>query len=134
METIERGFIMIGCVLLTAAGALSAYGFHGLADTISAAKQESWHWAVDMQFYHSIGLILVGLLSAHIGQSWPLRLAGAAMLVGILIFSGLIYAETLGAPEAIGEIVPTGGTLFMLSWLLVAVAVWRARDKAPLVS
>ncbi len=134
MPTIERGFIVTGCILLTAAGALSAYGFHGLADTISAAKQESWHWAVDMQFYHALGMVLVGVLGARIGPSWPLRLAGAAMLAGILIFSGLIYAETLGAPESIGEIVPTGGTLFMLSWLLVAVAVWRAGDKASLVS
>jgi uncharacterized membrane protein YgdD (TMEM256/DUF423 family) len=126
MQNLERGFIVIGCVLLSAAGALSAYGFHGLADTISAAKQESWHWAVDMQFYHSIGLILVGLLGARTAPLWLPRLAGLAMLGGIVIFSGLIYAETLGAPEAIGEIVPFGGTLFMLSWLLLAAAAWRA--------
>lgn len=134
MPTVERVIIVTGCVLLTAAGALSAYGFHGLADTISAAKQESWHWAVDMQFYHALGMVLVGLLGARIGPSWPLRLAGAAMLAGILIFSGLIYAETLGAPESIGEIVPTGGTLFMLSWLLVAIGVWRAQGEASLLS
>ena len=73
-------------------------------------------------------------LGARIGPSWPLRLAGAAMLAGILIFSGLIYAETLGAPESIGEIVPTGGTLFMLSWLLVAIGVWRAQGEASLLS
>ncbi|UCG72603.1 MAG: DUF423 domain-containing protein [Chromatiales bacterium] len=134
MQTVERVIIVTGCILLTAAGALSAYGFHGLADSISPAKQESWHWAVDMQFYHALGMVLVGLLGGRIGPSWPLRLAGAAMLAGILIFSGLIYAETLGAPESIGEIVPTGGTLFMLSWLLVAIGVWRAPSKASLLS
>ena len=134
MRTIDRSFVIIGCLLLTAAGALSAYGFHGLADSVSAAKQESWNWAVDMQFYHALGLVLVGLVGGRIGPSWPLRLAGIGMLGGILIFSGLIYAETLGAPEAIGEIVPTGGTLFMLSWLLFAIAAWRAGDKASLVS
>jgi uncharacterized membrane protein YgdD (TMEM256/DUF423 family) len=134
MQTIDRSFTVIGCVLLAAAGALSAYGFHGLADTISPAKQESWHWAVDMQFYHALGLVLVGFAGGRLGPSWPLRLAGAAMLAGILIFSGLIYAEILGAPEAIGQIVPTGGTLFMISWLLLAVAAWRAGNRASLVS
>ena len=134
MRTIDRSFVIVGCVLLSAAGALSAYGFHGLADSIAPAKQESWHWAVDMQFYHALGLVLVGALGARIGPSWPLRLAGFAMLGGILIFSGLIYAEVLGAPEAVGEIVPMGGTLFMASWLLLALASWRARDKASLIS
>ena len=126
MQNVERGLMIAGCLLLAAAGALSAYGFHGLADSISPAKQESWHWAVDMQFYHSLGLILTGLIGAQSGPVWLPRLAGSAMLAGILIFSGLIYAEILGAPEAWGEIVPFGGTLFMISWVLLAGAAWRA--------
>jgi uncharacterized membrane protein YgdD (TMEM256/DUF423 family) len=126
MQSVERGLIVIGCVLLAGAGALSAYGFHGLPDTVGPAKLQSWGWAVDMQFYHALGLILVGLLGSRTQPRWLPRLAGAAMLAGILIFSGLIYAETLGAPESWGEIVPFGGTLFMVSWLMVAVAAWRA--------
>lgn len=126
MQNVERGLMIAGCLLLAAAGALSAYGFHGLADSISPAKQESWHWAVDMQFYHSLGLILTGLIGAQSRPVWLPRLAGSAMLAGILIFSGLIYAEILGAPEAWGEIVPFGGTLFMISWVLLAGAAWRA--------
>jgi uncharacterized membrane protein YgdD (TMEM256/DUF423 family) len=127
MATLARTFIVIGCVLLTAAGALSAYGFHGLAESIGPDQRESWGWAVDMQFYHALGLVFVGLLADRLGMSWWLKLAGLAMLGGILIFSGLIYAQVLGAPESVGEIVPTGGTLFMLSWLLVAGAALSAR-------
>lgn len=126
MQTVERSLIVTGCLLLTAAGALSAYGFHGLADSISPARQESWQWAVDMHFYHALGLILVGLLGSRTTPRWVPRLAGLAMLGGILIFSGLIYAEILGAPAAWGEIVPFGGTLFMVSWVLLAIAAWRA--------
>ena len=127
MGTLARTFIVIGCLLLTAAGALSAFGFHGLPESIGPDKRESWGWAVDMQFYHALGLVLVGLLADRLGASWWLKLASLAMLGGILIFSGLIYAEVLGAPKSVGEIVPTGGTLFMLSWLLVAGAVLSAR-------
>ncbi|MGI9331447.1 MAG: DUF423 domain-containing protein [Gammaproteobacteria bacterium] len=127
MGPLARTFIVIGCVLLTAAGALSAFGFHGLAETIGPEQRESWRWAVDMQFYHALGLIFVGLLADRLGMSGWLKLAGLAMLGGIMIFSGLIYAQVLGAPQSVGEIVPTGGTLFMLSWLLVAGAALRAR-------
>jgi len=127
MPAIDRLFMILGAVSLTLAALLSAYGFHGLADVLSEAKQASWAWAVEMQYYHSLGLILVGLLSLQLGPNWPLRAAGALMIAGIVIFSGLIYAECLGAPESIGEIVPTGGTAFMLGWLAVALGVWRAK-------
>ena len=128
MAGIERIYIVIGALSLTAAAMLSAYGFHGLANVLSAEKLASWAWAVDMQYYHSLGLILVGFLGRQLGQPLMLRIAGALMIVGMLVFSGLIYAESLGAPEAVGEIVPMGGTAFMLSWLAVVVGVWRAWD------
>ncbi len=128
MQGMERGFMIIGALSLTAAALLSAYGFHGLADVLSPAKQASWSWAVEMQFYHSLGLIIVGLLSHQLGTSWSLRLGGLLMLAGMLIFSGLIYATSLGAPQAWGQIVPTGGTAFMLGWIAVALGVWRAKS------
>lgn len=121
-------FIVLGCLFLATAGSLSAYGFHGLGEAVTAAKRESWQWAVQMQYYHGLGLVLVGVLGLKLGKSWPLLLAGALMIAGILIFSFLIYAEVLGAPEALGEIVPLGGSGFMLSWLALGLAVIRARS------
>jgi uncharacterized membrane protein YgdD (TMEM256/DUF423 family) len=38
-----------------------------------------------------------------------------------------VYAETLGMPESIGEIVPTGGSMLMLSWVSLAIGVLRAK-------
>lgn len=105
---------------------LSAFGFHGLGDSISPEQQASWGWAVEMQYYHSLGLIVIAALSAYLGGVLLIRLAGGLMIIGMLIFSGLIYAEILGAPESLGEIVPMGGTCFMISWVLVAIAAFRA--------
>jgi uncharacterized membrane protein YgdD (TMEM256/DUF423 family) len=126
MPGIDRGYIILGALSLVTAAILSAYGFHGLAEVLSEEKRESWAWAVDMQYYHSLGLILIGILGLQLGPSWPLRIGGALMIAGVLVFSGLIYAEALGAPETVGEIVPTGGTAFMLGWAAVALGVWRA--------
>ena len=125
MNNVEKALIVIGCLSLTAAAMLSAYGFHGL--DLSPEKKESWAWAVDMQYFHSLGLIVISILSVRLGGSLLIRLAGGLMILGMLIFSGLIYAEALGAPESIGEIVPMGGSCFMLSWILVAVAAIRAK-------
>ena len=123
----SKRFIVIGCVFLATAGALSAFGFHGPEDILTPENRISWAWAVEMQYYHGLGLILVGLLANALGKSWFLRLAGILMTSGILVFSILIYAGVLGAPEALGQIVPTGGTMFMLSWVSLAIGVLRAK-------
>lgn len=129
MSTEIKAYIVIGCVFLATAGALAAFGFHGPADIITPDKRQSWGWAVDMQYYHGAGLILVAILGHLLGMSWFIRGAGLLMIGGMLIFSGLVYAETLGMPESLGEIVPTGGSMLMASWLVLAVGVIRGANN-----
>lgn len=124
MTRYDKSFLIFGALSLTAATMLGAYGVHGLGDTITAQKQQSWGWAVELQSYHSLGLILIALLSPQLRQSTLLRWAGWIFIVGIFLFSGTIYLPILGAPDAIGKITPTGGMSFMLGWILVALAVW----------
>jgi uncharacterized membrane protein YgdD (TMEM256/DUF423 family) len=119
-------FVVAGCVFLATAGALGAFGFHGPEEIMTPEKRPSWAWGVEMQYYHGLGLVLVGILANQLGASWFIRGAGALMIAGIFVFSGLIYAETLGMPESIGEIVPTGGAMLMLSWIALAIGVVRA--------
>lgn len=126
MSTEIKALIAIGCVFLGTAGALAAFGFHGPADILTPEKRASWAWAVEMQYYHGAGLILLAILGHLLGMSWLLRGAALLMIGGMLIFSGLVYAETLGMPESIGEIVPTGGLMLMVSWLVLAVGVLRS--------
>jgi uncharacterized membrane protein YgdD (TMEM256/DUF423 family) len=123
----SKFFIVTGCFFLATAGALAAFGFHGPANIMTPEKIPSWRWAVDMQYYHGAGLILTAILIDRLGSSWFLRGAGILMIAGILIFSGLVYAETLGMPEAVGEIVPTGGSMMMGSWVLLAIGALKGR-------
>jgi uncharacterized membrane protein YgdD (TMEM256/DUF423 family) len=127
MSADSKLFISIGCLFLATAGALAAFGFHGPAEILTPEKRASWAWAVEMQFYHGGGLLLVGILADRLGKSRFIRGAGVLMIAGILIFSGLIYAQILGMPEALGQIVPTGGSMMMLSWVLLALGVITAK-------
>jgi uncharacterized membrane protein YgdD (TMEM256/DUF423 family) len=120
-------FIVIGCVFLATAGSLSAFGFHGPDDMLTVEERASWGWAVEMQYYHALGLILVGILANALGTSWFIRVAGILMIGGIIVFSFLIYAGALGALEQLSPIVPYGGTMFMLSWAALAIGVLRAK-------
>ncbi len=123
MSKDSKIFIVIGCLFLATAGALAAFGFHGPENIMTPEKRDSWAWAVEMQYYHGGGLVLVGILANQLGKSWFIRGAGVLMIAGILVFSGLVYAETLGMPEELGEIVPTGGSMMMASWISLAIGV-----------
>lgn len=123
----SKVYIGAGCFFLATAGALAAFGIHGPAEIMTPAVQQSWDWAVEMQFFHGLGLILVGLLLNQFGPLLLARIAGVLMMVGVLMFSGLIYLEKLGAISGtLSEIVPIGGTMLMASWLLLAVGVVNA--------
>ena len=128
MSVESKIFFVLGCVFLATAGAFAAFGFHGPVDVLPLAKRASWAWAVEMQYYHGAGLLFVALLMHLLGVSWLLRIAAGLMVVGILVFSGLIYAGSLGAPEALGEIVPSGGFMLMVSWLVLAAAIVIRRN------
>lgn len=124
MTKLDKAFLIIGALLLMTAATLSAYGFHGLADSLTEADRLSWRWAVQMQVYHAIGMIMITLLVLQTGPSKLLDIARGLFVFGVIVFSGSVYAEKLGAPAAIVEIAPLGGSSFMLAWLLVALAVF----------
>ncbi|GMW07557.1 MAG: hypothetical protein AMXMBFR8_23530 [Nevskiales bacterium] len=125
MPLLSRCLFLIAGVSLMIAAALSAYGFHGLPGKVPDARLASWAWATQFQFFHSFGLIIVGLLLQHAPGSLLLRAAAALFLAGLVLFSGSIYAEVLGAPQTIGGVAPLGGSSFMLGWLLLGIAGFR---------
>ena len=123
MTTLDKTFLIIGALFLMTAAMLSAYGLHGLADSLTDADRLSWRWATQMQTYHGLGLILITLLVLQIGPSIILTIVRGLFVFGIIIFSGGIYLDQLGISDALAGIVPMGGGSFMLAWGLVALAV-----------
>ncbi len=126
MSSEAKFFLIVGAVLLTVAVQLGAMGAHALTDSLSVSDLRAWTFAVQFQFYHALGLVLIGILVHLLGNRAPLNWSGWSMLVGIFLFSGSIYVTALGGPDAVGMVAPFGGALFMLAWILIAVAVFRA--------
>lgn len=129
MTAPSRILILIASLSLMSATQLSALGFHALASVLSPEKQESWHWANELQFYQSLGLILVALLAPRLQHPRLAYWAGGIMVLGLLLFSGSIYLGSLGVP-LVGQVAPLGGGSFMLAWLLVAIAAFRTPARS----
>jgi uncharacterized membrane protein YgdD (TMEM256/DUF423 family) len=119
-------------VLVTAAalGALSvmigAFGAHALQATLEAqGRVDTFETAVKYQFYHTLALLAIGLLMFRI-QDKMLDYAALSMMGGILIFSGSLYILCLSGLRWLGAVTPVGGLLFIIGWVLLAIAVAKS--------
>jgi uncharacterized membrane protein YgdD (TMEM256/DUF423 family) len=104
--------------------ALGAFGAHALKARLSADAQALWQTAVQYHIWHALGVLAVGLAAPYMAGLW-LRAAGWLLLLGIVLFSGSLYALALGAPRAAGMVTPFGGLAFILGWLAFAIAALR---------
>lgn len=119
-------FLSIGAVCAALAVILGAFGAHGLKSRLAADMLDIFETGVKYHFYHSLGLLIVGLLAVHLPDSSYLKWTGWLMLAGILIFSGSLYILSISGIKWLGAITPIGGTAFIIAWILLLVAVLRA--------
>jgi uncharacterized membrane protein YgdD (TMEM256/DUF423 family) len=116
-------FVILGSLLAALAVGLGAIGAHALKSQLTTEQLTTFHTAVQYQMYHAIGLVLVGLLSLHQRSRW-FDGAGWAMLVGILLFSGLLYAWLATGRRFFVYPVPVGGISFIVGWMLMAIGAF----------
>jgi len=112
-------------VLLAVATVAGALGAHALKAHWSPERLDVYDTAVRYQFYHSLGLLGIGLALRSLDVG-PLRVAALLVVIGIVLFSGSLYALTLGAPRIIGAITPLGGVALIGGWLVFAYGIWRS--------
>jgi uncharacterized membrane protein YgdD (TMEM256/DUF423 family) len=116
--------LAVAGLLLALATASGAFGAHALKGHLPAGRLELWETAVRYHFLQALGLLGVGLTLRAL-DSGALRAAAALIAVGIVLFSGSLYALALGAPRALGVLTPLGGLSWIIAWLLFASGVWR---------
>jgi uncharacterized membrane protein YgdD (TMEM256/DUF423 family) len=129
-----RCWIIGGALLAAAAVSAGALGTHVLKETLRLPESElqTFDVAVRYQMVHALGLILVGLLvNRRDARLW--RAAGAAFLLGIVLFSGGLYLWLLTGLKPFVHVVPVGGLAWIVGWLLLAAGAWTAPDarKGP---
>ena len=127
MSVESRIFLVAGSFTLLTATILGAYGDHGVRGNLDASQWEAYKTAVNYQFFHGLGLLVIAQLIERYPGSRLISPAAWLLLIGILLFSGSIYATTFGAPDAIGTLTPLGGLSMVAGWLSLVLGVLRAK-------
>jgi uncharacterized membrane protein YgdD (TMEM256/DUF423 family) len=126
MPVAARRLIALAAVLLATATLVGALGAHVLREQLAADRFAILQTAVHYQFFHSLGLLAVGVLALTHG-SRQLHVAGALLAAGIVLFCGSLYLLLIGVPRVFGVLTPIGGLCLIAGWLLVAVVALRKR-------
>jgi uncharacterized membrane protein YgdD (TMEM256/DUF423 family) len=125
MATGARIFLAAGGVAALLAVALGAFGAHALKSRLAPEMLAVWHTGIEYHLFHSLGLVAAGLVAAQLPESSLIRWAGWAMLAGIFLFSGSLYALALSGERWVGAITPIGGLAFLAAWALFVAAVLK---------
>ena len=106
--------------------AAGAFGAHALASKLEPRMLEVFETAARYQMYHALALLGVAWAWQHTAHSAQTQVAGWAFTVGIVLFSGSLYAMVFTGVRGFGAITPIGGVGFIVGWIALAVALSKA--------
>jgi uncharacterized membrane protein YgdD (TMEM256/DUF423 family) len=118
--------LLTGAALGLAGVALGAFGAHALKGLLEAAgRLDTYELAVRYQFYHALALLGAGILQQQYKSSW-LRHAASLFLLGVLLFSGSLYALCFTHMTAIAMVTPFGGVALIAGWAALMIGVFKS--------
>ncbi|SDK16331.1 DUF423 domain-containing protein [Sediminibacillus albus] len=114
-------FLILGIINGFLAVALGAFGTHGLEGKLSEKALSTWEKAVNYQMFHTMALLVVGLLLSRF-QAASLSTAGWLFFAGIILFSGSLYIYAPTGIRMFAMITPLGGLAFLAGWIALGYA------------
>lgn len=104
--------------------AAGAFGAHALKSRLEPSALAVFDTAVRYHIVHALALFA----SSWVIEQWPGRIANASAIffgLGIVFFSGSLYALSLSGVHLLGVLTPIGGLFQLLGWLALAWAAYR---------
>jgi uncharacterized membrane protein YgdD (TMEM256/DUF423 family) len=115
--------ITAGAVNAAIAVAAGAFAAHALRGELEPRMLEAFDTGARYQMYHALAMILAGALAPNIPGA---SRAGLLFQLGIVLFSGSLYALAGTEIHALGFITPFGGVAFLVGWVWLAATSWAA--------
>lgn len=119
-------FLIIGAILGILGVMIGAFGAHALNNHLEQHNMlDTFDTAVKYHFYHTLALLLTGILLMKAPSNYWLIWSGWAFLTGVLIFSGSLYVMSITGFKWLGAITPLGGLAFIFGWTFMVIGVAR---------
>lgn len=120
----SKKYIVVASIFAMIATLLSSYVVHLLKSKLTMYQLSIFQTGVFYQFIHSLALLGVGLTLTHF-HSHLIKRAGNLFILGIILFSGSLYAISILQMRWIDFLTPIGGLSFIFGWLFLAIGVYK---------
>ena len=121
----SRIFLAIAAIFGGLSVGAGAFATHALRERLSERSLEIFETAARYQMYHALALLLVALLISREEVPQPILIVASwSFIIGILIFSGSLYALSLTNVKVLGAITPLGVAAFIAGWSALAIAAF----------
>jgi len=108
-----RLWLIVAAVLGASGVAFGAGGAHGLRALMEPEYVPTFETGVRYHLLHAVAVLALALAA----ERFPVALPAALFTLGTALFSGSLYALSLGAPTSMGWVTPIGGVALLLGWL-----------------
>jgi len=116
---VNRALVAAGAINGAIAVAAGAFAAHALRARLEPRALEVFETGARYQMYHALAMVLCGLL-AMTRPGWIFQ-------VGIVLFSGSLYALAGSGVKGLGAITPFGGVAFLVGWGWMAYTALTSR-------
>jgi uncharacterized membrane protein YgdD (TMEM256/DUF423 family) len=124
-------WVIIAAMLGASAVGMGAFHAHGLSELLDkrmlseaqhAKAMDDADVAVKYQMYHALAIFGIGLVLSR-RCTWLGNIAAAAMLLGVLGFSGGLYLVVFDVAN-LHQIIPIGGLLMIVGWVALGASAF----------
>ena len=116
-------FVSLGLFNAAIVICIGAFGAHFLKSRMDKDLLDILEVGVRYHMYHALGLILMGLIMKQWGYQTLLQWSAIFLIIGMVLFSGSLYALALTGIRRLGMITPFGGIFLIMGWVCAAYAI-----------
>ena len=124
----DRRFFALGATFAMLGVAAGAFGAHALRGRLSPEMLAVFETGVRYQLVHALALLAVAWAATR-WDSPAIAAAGWLFAVGIVLFSGSLYALCITGARGLGAVTPLGGLAFIAGWLALGHGAWRGTSR-----
>ena len=128
----NKRFLKIAAFLGALTVIFGAFAAHAIKSRVNAETLSIFETGVRYQMYHVFAIFLVGIIYKEFPFKYMIW-AGNLFLIGIILFSGSLYALTFFKANGyenmnwLGAVTPFGGTCFIVGWSLILLSLYQPK-------
>ncbi|GAA0872496.1 DUF423 domain-containing protein [Gangjinia marincola] len=128
----NRTLMLLGSFFGLTAVIIGAFATHGLEPLLTTKQLSSFETGVKYQIYHAFLLLFLSLSQKILPRQKRILLY--MICLGIVLFSGSIYGLATNQYSSfdfttIALITPVGGSLLIISWMMLFVYSFKHKEE-----